>query len=157
MTPDGGSEVGRELSEAELVDWGARLAGRLPAGPVWIGLRGPLGAGKSVLARAIARGLGVDAEMPSPTYNLLFLYEGHEGRTIAHLDLYRLRSEEELQELGWEDLGGEDQVVLVEWPDRAQDSWPEGAIEIELSMAKGRPERRALALKGGPSPLGNPT
>ena len=154
MSPAAGAEAKRELSQAELIAWGRRLAARLPDGPVWIGLRGPLGAGKSVLARAIARGLGVEAEMPSPTYNLLFVYEGHEGRSVAHLDLYRLRSEEELVELGWEDLGGGDQVVLVEWPDRAERTWPAVAIEIELSLVSGNTQRRGLSVTGGPPATG---
>jgi tRNA threonylcarbamoyladenosine biosynthesis protein TsaE len=66
------------LSEPDLVRWGEAI-GREVAVPVFIALRGPLGAGKSVLARAIARGAGVSAAMPSPTFNLIFTYHAERG------------------------------------------------------------------------------
>ncbi len=137
------------LTEAELAEWGERFAAELAPGAHWVGLRGELGAGKSVLARAIARGLGVRAEMPSPTYMLLLQYEGR-GRSVAHLDLYRVRSPSELLELGWEELGADDEVVLVEWPERAEDLWPEDAIELTLRPAEGASQRRTLTVERGP-------
>src|SRR5262245_57120498 len=76
------------LTEAELTDWGNRI-GALTELPFVLALRGELGAGKSVLARAIARGAGVDTPMPSPTFNLLFTYDGPaRGAEVFHLDLY---------------------------------------------------------------------
>ncbi len=88
--------------------------------PVIIALRGDLGAGKSVLARAIARGAGVDAPMPSPTFNLLFRYETERGITVSHLDLYRLEDPAEVWELGWRELGAGNEIVLIEWPEHAE-------------------------------------
>jgi len=91
--------------------------------PAIFALRGDLGAGKSVLARAIARGAGVVAPMPSPTFNLLFQYETPD-RVINHIDLYRLEHESEVWELGWRDLGEGNQIVLIEWPERAEGLLP---------------------------------
>ncbi len=88
--------------------------------PVIIALRGDLGAGMSVLARAIARGAGVDAPMPSPTFNLLFRYETERGITVSHLDLYRLEDPAEVWELGWRELGAGNEIVLIEWPEHAE-------------------------------------
>jgi tRNA threonylcarbamoyladenosine biosynthesis protein TsaE len=119
------------LSEEALVAWGRRLGAEAPR-PAFFALRGELGAGKSVLARAIARGAGVTARMPSPTFNLLFRYQGAAGATVAHLDLYRLRDADEVWELGWHELGVGDEIVLVEWPERAEPLLPERRWEIRL-------------------------
>lgn len=102
--------------------------------PLVVALRGPLGAGKSVLARAIARGAGVSSPMPSPTYNLLFTY-ALDGRTVHHLDLYRLEDPEDVWELGWEELGRGRELVLIEWPERAERLLPEGRWEVLLGLA----------------------
>ncbi|NIP58094.1 MAG: tRNA (adenosine(37)-N6)-threonylcarbamoyltransferase complex ATPase subunit type 1 TsaE [Gemmatimonadetes bacterium] len=121
------------LDEEDLVRWG-REVGRGLETPVFIGLKGPLGAGKSVLARAIARGAGVDRRMPSPTFNLLFRYPAAGGRTVVHVDLYRLEDPGELWELGWEELGAEEEVVLVEWPERAGELLPADRWEVTLEV-----------------------
>ncbi|TVP44311.1 MAG: tRNA (adenosine(37)-N6)-threonylcarbamoyltransferase complex ATPase subunit type 1 TsaE [Gemmatimonadales bacterium] len=121
------------LTETELVQWGRRIGGEVEA-PIFLGLRGPLGAGKSVLARSIARGAGVEGALPSPTFNLLFRYQGESGTEVAHLDLYRLRDPEELWELGWEELGQGAEIVLVEWPERAGSHLPDDRWDIELSV-----------------------
>ena len=121
------------VDEGDLERWGRRI-GASVATPVFLGLRGPLGAGKSVLARAVARGAGVREAMASPTFNLVFRYEGKTGKHVVHMDLYRLDSPDELWELGWEELGVNDEIVLVEWPERAGDLLPADRWEIGLSM-----------------------
>lgn len=121
------------LTEDDLVRWGYRI-GRDVVGPLFLGLRGPLGAGKSVFARAVARGAGVEGPIPSPTFNLLFRYPTPRGFSIIHLDLYRIESEEELWELGWEELGSGSEVALVEWPERGGDLLPTDRWEIELTI-----------------------
>jgi tRNA threonylcarbamoyl adenosine modification protein YjeE len=120
-----------ELTEAELTEWGERI-GREAARPLFLALRGDLGAGKSVLARAVARGAGVVAAMPSPTFNLVFEYAGARGVRVAHLDLYRLREPQEVWELGWSELGEGEQIVLVEWPERAESLLPGDRWDIWL-------------------------
>jgi tRNA threonylcarbamoyladenosine biosynthesis protein TsaE len=121
------------LNEQELKDWGHRIGEEVEP-PIFLGLRGPLGAGKSVLARAIARGAGVVGTLPSPTFNLLFRYGTPSGAAVIHMDLYRLNDPEELWELGWQDLGGTGEFVLVEWPERAGPYLPEDRWDITLSI-----------------------
>lgn len=106
--------------------------------PVIITLRGELGAGKSVLARAIARGAGVQGAMPSPTFNLLFRYEAARGITVSHLDLYRLEDPEEVWELGWRELGEGNEIVLIEWPERAEALLP--PVRWDITLAPGTRE-----------------
>ena len=142
------------LSETELQRWGD-LSGRQLAGPAFLGLRGPLGAGKSVLARAIAGGAGVKGAMPSPTFNVLFRYESDDGRRVAHLDLYRLADADEVWELGWEELGTEGEIAMVEWPERAEAHLPPDRWDIHLNHVPDRPDHRevSVARVGNPSEL----
>lgn len=122
------------LDERGLEQWGEQI-GRAVQAPIFIGLHGPLGAGKSVLARAIGRGAGVEEPMPSPSYNLLLRYETGADVDVVHVDLYRIESTDELWELGWMDLGRESEIVLVEWPERAGDHLPAHRWSIGLSPA----------------------
>ena len=100
--------------------------------PVVFVLRGELGAGKSVLARAIARGAGVTSAMPSPTFNLVYRYASRRA-TVVHIDLYRLDFPDDVWELGWRELGGGDDIVLLEWPERAEELLPADRWEITLT------------------------
>ncbi len=102
---------------------------------MFIGLRGPLGAGKSVLARAIARGAGVTGTMPSPTFNLVLRYDARDDRTVLHIDLFRLDDADEVWELGWSELGAPGEIALVEWPERAEPLLPANRWEIRLEPA----------------------
>lgn len=119
------------LSEPELTAWGEAV-GAAARGPLVIVLRGDLGAGKTTLARSIARGVGVAGPIPSPTYNLLFRYSGTRGREVVHIDLYRLEDREEVWALGWAELPGPDDIVLIEWGERAEDLLPTPRWEIRL-------------------------
>lgn len=131
------------LSEQDLVRWGNRI-GREAEGPLFLALKGPLGAGKSVLARAVARGAGVEGPIPSPTFNLLFRYPTNRGFSIVHVDLYRIENPDELWELGWDELGYSPEVVLVEWPERAGDLLPGDRWEIELVIPEKGAELREV-------------
>ena len=141
------------LSETEMEAWG-ECVGREPALPLVLALHGDLGAGKSTLARAIARGFGIEGPVPSPTFNLLFRYDGPRGDTLAHLDLYRLEDPEEVWELGWADLPGERELVLIEWPERAESLLPRPRWRIDIQEVDD-PARRRLSLRavGDPPPL----
>ncbi len=139
------------LSEPQLEAWGERI-GRTVDVPVFLALRGQLGAGKSVLARAVARGAGVSGHLPSPTFNLLYRDHGERGVDVVHLDLYRLEDPAEVWELGWAELGLGEEIVLAEWPERAEallppdrwDVWLEIPDE-EATVRSGRAERRGAA------------
>ena len=131
------------LDEIEVRRWGERI-GKTVATPVVIALQGPLGAGKSVLARAIGRGAGVGEAMPSPSYNLLLRYATSTDAEVVHLDLYRLESSDELWELGWSQLGVDEEIVLVEWPERAEGVLPRDHWMIEISIPDGRPLLRDI-------------
>jgi tRNA threonylcarbamoyladenosine biosynthesis protein TsaE len=140
------------LTERELIRWGQRIGAEVEA-PVLLGLQGQLGAGKSVLARAIARGAGVEGAMPSPTFNLLFRYPARDGLEVVHMDLYRLRSPEELWELGWDELGHEAEIVLVEWSERAGEHLPEDRWDVHLAPPEpGSPLRIVQARRVGAPP-----
>ena len=139
------------LDERELRRWGERI-GRTVTAPVVIALQGPLGAGKSVLARAIGRGAGVTDAMPSPSYNLLLRYATPPDVDVIHIDLYRIESTDELWELGWSELGDGRQIVVVEWPERAEDLLPPDHWRIRLSVADDDPGLRDVEVHRMGSP-----
>ena len=120
---------------------GAVLATVLRPGDV-LAVSGPLGAGKSHLCRAVIRALldDPDAEVPSPSYTLVNVYQA-EGSEIWHADLYRIADSEELTELGLDDACT-DAIVLIEWPERWAALPPR---RLHVGIAVGRRERRALA------------
>jgi tRNA threonylcarbamoyladenosine biosynthesis protein TsaE len=138
------------LTEAELVAWGRRI-GAEAGTPLVLALRGDLGAGKSTLARAVAQGAGVDGDVPSPTFNLVFRYDTPRGIHVQHLDLYRLERPEEVWELGWAELGGAGELVLIEWPQRAEALLPAPRWEVELEEDADPAVRRVAA-----RPVGDP-
>lgn len=108
---------------------GAAIAPYLAAGDAVL-LRGDLGAGKTTLARAILVALGHEGETPSPTFTLLQSYAL--GLPVAHLDLYRLKRPEEIEELGLDDALGEG-AALIEWPEQAEGHMPGDALNVALS------------------------
>lgn len=105
-------------SETDTMAFASRLAPMLAPGDTVL-LTGDLGAGKSVLARGIARGMGVTGPMPSPTFTLMVPYEAG-GRKLYHYDLYRLSDPDEYYAAGLDEFVGGDGVALVEWPQMAE-------------------------------------
>ena len=126
-----------------------RLAALVRRGDV-IGLRGPLGSGKTVFARAFIRALTrPEEEVPSPTFTLVQRYEvvGAAG-AIFHFDLYRLESPDEIWELGIEEAVA-DGAVLIEWPERLGALRPADFLEIVLVPDKDGPETvREIGITG---------
>ena len=120
-----------------------------------LGLVGSLGAGKSVLARAIGEGAGVQVAMPSPSFNLVFRYEADGGCEVVHLDLYRIESPDDLWELGWNELGAENEIVIVEWPEQARALMPPDHWLIHLTVVSGSIELRDVRVQkvGSPNEL----
>ena len=112
---------------------GRRLAPRLRAGDAVL-LEGPLGAGKSHLARAVIRArTRPDEEVPSPSYTLVQTYEAADGTALWHADLHRLAGPEEAWELGLADAFAE-AVCLVEWPERLGALAPADALWLTLAI-----------------------
>lgn len=130
--------------EAATSALGARLAAVAAAGDVIL-LSGPIGAGKSHLARAFIRArLGRDEDVPSPTFTLIQTYGPPEDE-IFHADLYRLTHPDEVWELGLDDAFTR-AICLVEWPDRLGAHLPPGALHIHLAALG---EGRRATLTGG--------
>ena len=126
-------------SASKTRELGVRLAEQLKAGDVIL-MDGELGAGKSELARGVAKGLGVQETVTSPSFTILNVYES--GRVpLYHFDWYRLESAEEIFELGMDEYLGGDGVALVEWPDRCPDAIPEDFLRIRIE-ATGENTRR---------------
>jgi tRNA threonylcarbamoyladenosine biosynthesis protein TsaE len=130
------------LTRAELDARGHALAARLRA-PALVTLTGDLGAGKTTLAQAICRGLGVQDAVTSPTFALIHEYESLANR-VVHCDLYRLESPRQVASLGLDDLLADPEtIVLVEWPDRAGALLPKPTVAVTLSHVAGAPELRS--------------
>lgn len=123
------------LSDASQTEaLGEKLAAMAQPGDVLL-LEGPLGAGKSCLARAFIRALMKDSRLavPSPTFTLVQNYETPGGIAIWHYDLWRLDGAHDLEELGWDEaLAG---IVLVEWPDRLGALVPPTCWHLRLSLS----------------------
>lgn len=130
-------------TEADTEQLAQTLAARARPGDAIL-LSGPLGAGKSVLARAFLRSFCADPalEVPSPTYTLVQAYEAPVA-TVYHFDLWRLGSPDELDELGWDDAC--EGVMLVEWPERLDDMTPQHALHITLDVAPDGSRHATLA------------
>ena len=130
-----GDAVQRELSLGELEVWGVSFARSL-ARPCVITLSGDLGTGKTTLARALCKGFGViDLNaVTSPTFAILQEYAA-DSFVVTHADLYRLTHDRELDALGWDEIVGSAEVLIVEWPERAERPWPHGTIHIALGYA----------------------
>jgi tRNA threonylcarbamoyl adenosine modification protein YjeE len=111
---------------------GARIAAALAPGDA-VALAGDLGAGKTTLARAILASLGVREDVPSPTFTLVQSYDTPH-LTVSHYDLYRLKNERELDELGLEDAL-EQGAALIEWPERAGNRLPPQRLTVQLHAA----------------------
>ena len=131
----------RSLTQAELETEGEALGRSIPPGAL-LTFEGDLGAGKTTLIKAIARGLGVTTPASSPTYALVHRYRGRRG-PVFHLDCFRLKSPDEAADLDWEGLVGEGDAILVEWPERAGPWLPRPTRRFRLHHLAD-PDRRGL-------------
>jgi tRNA threonylcarbamoyl adenosine modification protein YjeE len=124
-----GGLVVQNLAETE--QFARRVAAQLRVGDA-IALEGDLGAGKTTLARAVLRALGVEEEVPSPSFALVQEYETRSVK-IAHLDFYRVTQDSELDEVGLDDALATG-AALIEWPERAPARIPAEALTIHIEI-----------------------
>lgn len=121
---------------------GAGIARGLKAGDA-VALDGDLGAGKTALARTVLEALGVREEVPSPTFTLVQRYETP-ALIVSHFDLYRIKQESELDELGFDDALAEG-AALIEWPERAPHRIPDDALHVHLAIVSNAARRATLS------------
>ena len=121
-----------EIFSATFVKTLAQSAG----GATLVTLTGDLGAGKTTFAKMIAKQLGVEEEVTSPTFVIERIYQLTAGQTYArlvHIDAYRLTSAQELEVLGWKEvIADKSNLILLEWPEMVESAIPEGAIRVQL-------------------------
>ena len=111
---------------------GYELGKKLRKGDV-ISLRGSLGAGKTVLAKGIAKALSINEAIVSPTFTIVQEYD--EGTMpMFHLDLYRLSGDDEFESMGGEEFLSPDGITLIEWSEKIEDMLPEDTIYIEITI-----------------------
>ena len=126
---------------------GAKLAAQLRRGDVVL-LRGDLGAGKSEFARGVARGLGVQGPVPSPSFTILNMYD--EGRIpLYHFDWYRIHDPDEIGEMGFEEQIGGDGIALIEWSEQAPEYVPDRALDISIRAVDETTREITLEPQGG--------
>ena len=131
-------------SERETEEAGAALARRVPDGTV-VAMYGELGSGKTAFVRGMARGMGIDCRVSSPTFTIVNEYEGE--RTLIHFDMYRLGSADELYGIGWDDYLDRGAVCAVEWSERVEDAFD--GTEYTVALRKTGEKSREITIGKG--------
>jgi tRNA threonylcarbamoyladenosine biosynthesis protein TsaE len=126
-------------SEQETISAGKDFADRLTPGSV-VALFGDLGAGKTRFIKGICEKLGIEKHVSSPTFTIVHEYPIERG-TVYHFDFYRVRSVQEIIDLGFDDYLRADSICLIEWAEKAQSLLPPGRFEIHLSLGKNHDTR----------------
>ena len=119
-------------SDSRTLEIGQELGSKLKSGMV-VSLRGSLGAGKTVLAKGIAKALGIKEAIVSPTFTIVQEYDG-ERMKMYHLDLYRLSGEDEFESMGGEEFLYPDGITLIEWSEKIEDMLPDDTVYINITI-----------------------
>ena len=132
-------------SEADTERAGEALARSLPGGSV-VKLYGDLGAGKTAFVRGMARGMGLNCRVSSPTFTIVNEYSGS-GRELLHFDMYRLGGAQELIDIGWDDYLAREAVIAVEWSENVEDVFD--GSEVSVRIEKRSESEREITIEGG--------
>ena len=132
--------------EAETEALGCRLAGLLSPGAV-VAYRGGLGMGKTAFTRGLARGLGYQGRVTSPTFTIVNEYEGS-VLPLFHFDMYRLEGAGDLFDIGWEDYLDRGGVCAVEWSERVEEALPEDAVTVTIARCPQEDGWRSITIEG---------
>ena len=133
-------------NEMETEQAGADFVQSLPGGTV-VAMYGDLGAGKTAFVRGMARGLGLNCRVSSPTFTIVNEYSG--DRELFHFDMYRLGSADELFDIGWEDYLDRGGICAVEWSENVEDAFD--GSEVCVRIEKLGEARRKISISGGES------
>jgi tRNA threonylcarbamoyladenosine biosynthesis protein TsaE len=131
-------------TEQETEQAGAELARALPGGSI-VALYGDLGAGKTAFVRGMAAGLNISCRVNSPTFTIVNEYSG--PRELFHFDMYRLKSADELFDIGWEDYLNRDGICAVEWSENVEEAFD--GSELRVTIEKLDDTRRKITVEGG--------
>ncbi|HIS72202.1 MAG TPA: tRNA (adenosine(37)-N6)-threonylcarbamoyltransferase complex ATPase subunit type 1 TsaE [Candidatus Scatomorpha pullicola] len=131
-------------SERETEDAGAAFAAEIPDGTV-VAMYGELGAGKTAFVRGMARGMGLDCRVNSPTFTIVNEYLGE--RTLLHFDMYRLGGADELWDIGWDDYLERGAVCAVEWSENVAGAFT--GDELTVRIEKLSDTDRRITIGGG--------
>ena len=129
---------------------GKRLASLLSKGSI-VALKGPLGAGKTCLAKGLANGLGIVEEVTSPTYTIISEYEAvisGEKTPIYHIDAYRLEGNDDFTAIGGEEIVFGEGISIIEWSERISDFIPGEALRVDFEIVSNE-ERLIRVYKDG--------
>lgn len=127
--------------EAGTVALARGLAERFGRGTVFA-LHGELGSGKTRFAQGLALALGVDEPVCSPTFTIMNEHVGRDGARFVHMDLYRLRDEADVEDLGFEEFVERAAVTAIEWPERAGELLPARTVHVWLESGDTAEARR---------------
>lgn len=134
-------------SPEETEELGRRLAAVLTPGSV-VAYTGDLGAGKTAFTRGLARGLGIEGGVTSPTFTIVNEYEG--GRMpLFHFDMYRLGGEEELFDIGWDDYLARGGVCAVEWSENVAGALEGDAVRVDIRRGA-HDRQRIISVENAP-------
>jgi tRNA threonylcarbamoyladenosine biosynthesis protein TsaE len=132
--------------EDETIREGEKLGRKLKPGAI-VALYGELGAGKTAFTRGLATGLGIEVSVSSPTFTIVNEYPGK--IPLFHFDMYRLESDTELFDIGWDDYHDRGGVCAVEWSEKVPGAFPPDTIFVKLENLGGDSRRLEITAKGG--------
>ena len=135
--------LSHNVTETEAL--GRQLAAHLHSGDV-VAFFGDLGAGKTAFTRGLAAGLGCRGRVTSPTFTIVNEYDG--PIPLFHFDMYRLGSEEELFDIGWEDYLARPGICAVEWSEQVADALPPEAVRVTIHPHPDQPDWRIITVEG---------